>query len=49
MKEYFDQQIKKRVSELNDFEDALCIGKLTLSSYISSARAQMFTQHLVQS
>lgn len=49
MKEYFDQQIEERVSELNSFEDALCIGKLTLSSYISSARAQMFTQHLVQS
>ena len=49
MKEYFDQQISERVAELDSFEDALCIGKLTLSSYISSARAQMFTQHLVQS
>lgn len=49
MKEYFDQQIKERVDELDSFEDVLCIGKLSLASYSSSARAQMFTQHLVQS
>lgn len=49
MKEYFEQEIRERVSELNSFEDVLCIGKLTLASYSSAARAQMLTQHLVQS
>lgn len=49
MKEYFDEQINKRIDELDNFEDILCIGKLTLASYSSAARSQMFTQHLIQS
>lgn len=47
-KSYFEKEIKNRVKELDDMEDVLCIGSLTLASYASSARAAMLTQHLVQ-
>ena len=47
-KSYFEKEIKNRVKELDSFEDALCIGSLTLASYASSARSAMLTQHLTQ-
>lgn len=48
-KEYFEKDIDDRIDELDNFDDIQCIGLLTLSSYTSPARAQMLSQHLVQS
>lgn len=47
-KAYFAKEIKQRAKELETPEDMLCVGLTTLSSYSSSARASMLTQHLVQ-
>lgn len=47
-KAYFAKEIKQRSKELDRPEDALCIGLTSLSSYSSSARSSMLTQHLVQ-
>jgi DNA-directed RNA polymerase beta subunit len=45
---YFEQDIKARAKEIENPEDVLCIGSLTLTPYSSAARATMLTQHLVQ-
>lgn len=47
-KAYFEKEIKHRMKELDDPEDILCIGSLSLASYSSSSRSQMLVQHLVQ-
>ena len=47
-KAYFERDVKNRVDELDKQEDMMCIGLLSLSSYSSSARATMLTQHLTQ-
>ena len=49
MKEYFEEEIRERAQELDSKDDMLSVGLLTLASFTSSERAQMFTQHIVQS
>lgn len=47
-KSHFAKDIKERMKHLKSPEDTLCIGSMTMSSYISSSREAMVTQHLVQ-
>lgn len=47
-KAYFEKDVKERANELDNTEDMLCTGLLSLTSYNSSARSSMLTQHLVQ-